>query len=37
MTFGIWSLTDWIISLVKAYSTYSDTDDITFIDGKYSR
>lgn len=37
MTFGIWSLTDWIISLVKAYSAYSDTDDITFIDGKYSR
>ncbi|WP_285023466.1 TM2 domain-containing protein [Lactococcus garvieae] len=37
MTLGIWSLIDWIISMVKAYSTYSDTDDITFINGKYSK
>ena len=37
MTFGIWSLIDWIISIVKAYSTYSDTEDITFINGKYSK
>lgn len=37
MTLGIWGLVDFIISLIKAYSTYSDTQDITFIDGKYSR
>lgn len=37
MTLGIWPLIDWIISLVKAYSVYSDTDDLTFINGKYSR
>lgn len=37
MTLGIWLLVDWIISLVKAYSVYSDTDDLTFINGKYSR
>ncbi|MDR2976353.1 MAG: NINE protein [Streptococcaceae bacterium] len=35
---GIWALVDWIIGLVKAYGgAYSDTDEITFIDGKYSR
>lgn len=37
MTLGIWSLTDWIISIVKAYSTYNDTEDITFVNGKYSK
>ncbi|GAB2024869.1 TM2 domain-containing protein [Lactovum odontotermitis] len=37
-TFGIWALVDWIIGLVKAYGgAYSDTEDFTFIDGKYSR
>ncbi len=30
-TLGIWSLVDWIIAMVKAYSTYNDTEDITFI------
>ena len=35
--FGVWSLVDWIISLVKAYgSAYSNTDEFTFINGKYS-
>ena len=37
ITFGIWGLINWIISLVKAYGTYSDTQDITFIAGKYSK
>lgn len=32
-TLGIWSLVDWIIAMVKAYSTYNDTEDITFING----
>jgi hypothetical protein len=36
-TFGIWSFVDWIVALVKAYSTYNDTEDITFINGGYSR
>ena len=36
-TLGIWSFVDWIVALVKAYSTYNDTEDITFINGGYSR
>lgn len=37
LTLGLWYLIDWIISVVKAYSTYSDVEEITFIDGKYSK
>lgn len=37
LTLGLWSLIDWIISVVKAYSTYNDVEEITFIDGKYSK
>lgn len=37
MSLGIWPLIDWIISIVKAYSTYSDTEELTFINGKYSK
>ncbi|MDN6069770.1 MAG: NINE protein [Lactococcus plantarum] len=37
MTFGIWVTVDWIISIIKAYSTFKDTEDITFIDGKYAK
>ncbi|SFL15232.1 NINE protein [Lactococcus garvieae] len=37
MTLGIWAFIDWIISLVKAYSVYSDTEDLIFINGKYSK
>ncbi|MDY3042288.1 NINE protein [Streptococcus pluranimalium] len=37
LTLGLWCLIDWIISVVKAYSTYSDVEEITFIDGKYSK
>lgn len=37
LTLGLWSLIDWIIAIVKAYSTYSDVEEITFIDGKYSK
>jgi TM2 domain-containing membrane protein YozV len=36
-TFGIWALVDWIIGLVKAYGgAYANTEEFTFIDGKYS-
>lgn len=35
---GIWALVDWIIALVKAYgSAYSDTEEFSFVDGKYTR
>jgi TM2 domain-containing membrane protein YozV len=34
---GVWALVDWIIAIVKSYSTYSDTEELEFIDGKYSR
>ncbi|CAK1249274.1 TM2 domain-containing protein [Fructobacillus fructosus] len=37
ITFGIWPFVDFIISVVKAYSTYSDTQDITFLNGRYSK
>ena len=39
LTFGIWSLVDWIIALVKAYgSSFGDSDKITFdSDGSYAR
>lgn len=37
LTLGLWSLIDWIIAIVKAYSIYSDVEEITFIDGKYSK
>ena len=39
LTFGIWPLVDWIISLAKAYgSSYSDTEDLTFDrSGNYMR
>ena len=37
MTLGIWALVDWIIALVKAYNTFSDTEEITFINGKYAK
>lgn len=34
---GIWWLVDWIIALVKAYgSATAGSDDITFVDGKYT-
>lgn len=34
---GIWALIDWIIAIVKSYSTYSDVEELTFINGRYSR
>lgn len=34
---GVWALVDFIISAVKAYSTYSDVEEITFINGQYSK
>lgn len=37
LTLGIWALVDWIIALTKVYgSTYNGTEDVTFINGKYS-
>ena len=37
LTAGIWPLVDWIIALVKVYgSDYSNTEEVTFVDGKYS-
>lgn len=36
--FGIWTLIDWVVALSKAYgSAYNDVEDITFIDGNYSK
>ncbi|MCK8617576.1 TM2 domain-containing protein [Fructobacillus sp. M158] len=37
LTLGIWPLVDFIIAVVKAYSTYSDTSQLTFINGQYSK
>ena len=35
---GIWSLVDWIISLTKVYGeSYKDTEDVTFVNGNYSK
>lgn len=34
---GVWYLVDWIIAIVKSYSTYTDTEELEFINGKYSR
>ena len=36
-TLGIWSLVDWIIAMVKAYSTYNVRKILLFINGGYSR
>lgn len=36
-TCGIWVLIDFIISIVKAYSTFSGEDEITFVNGKYGQ
>ena len=33
----IWWFVDWIIAMVKAYSDFSDTEEITFVNGKYAR
>lgn len=39
ITLGIWPLVDFIISLVKAYSStyFGGQDDIVFINGRYAR
>lgn len=36
-SFGIWWLIDFIIALVKAYGGSFPEEEITFIDGRYSR
>ncbi len=34
---GVWSLVDWIIALVKVYgSAYANSEEVVFVDGKYS-
>ena len=35
---GIWALVDWIISLMKAYSSsaYGNEEEVVFIDGQYT-
>lgn len=36
--FGVWTLADWIISLTKVYGgSFSDEEDVVFINGKYAR
>lgn len=37
LTLGIWALVDWIIALTKAYGSFSDSEDIVFINGKYAK
>lgn len=37
ITLGIWPLVDFTISIVKSYGNYADTNEVTFINGKYSR
>ncbi|MQW22989.1 TM2 domain-containing protein [Lactococcus sp. dk322] len=38
MTLGIWAFVDWIIALIKVYGgAYSNTEDVSFINGKYSK
>ncbi|MDR1881826.1 MAG: NINE protein [Prevotella sp.] len=38
LTFGIWCLVDWIIAMIKAYGeAYKNAEDITFINGRYSK
>ena len=35
---GVWVLIDWIIALSKAYgAAYKDSDEITFVGGKYTK
>ena len=35
---GIWATVDWVICLIKVYGdAYKDTDEVTFIDGQYSK
>ncbi|MBS9337055.1 TM2 domain-containing protein [Fructobacillus parabroussonetiae] len=37
LTLGIWHLVDFIIAVTKAYGFYQDCDQLTFINGYYSR
>lgn len=37
MGFPIWASIDFIIAVIKAYSTFSGEEDILFINGKYSK
>lgn len=35
---GVWALVDWIICLTKVYgSAYADVEDVTFVNGEYSK
>lgn len=37
LTLGLWALIDWIIALSKVYGTFSDSEDVVFINGKYAK
>ena len=38
LTYGVWVLVDFIISLTKAYgNAFHDSENITFLNGKYAR
>lgn len=35
---GVWALVDWIICLTKVYGeAYKDVEEVSFIDGNYSK
>ena len=35
---GVWALIDWIICLTKVYgSAYKDDEEVSFVDGQYSK
>ncbi len=35
---GIWALIDWIMCLTKVYgAAYKDTEEVTFVNGEYSK
>lgn len=36
-TFGLWALIDFLIAVKKAYSDFSGTNQITFINGHYAK
>lgn len=37
LTLGLWALIDWAIALSKAYGTFSDSEEVVFINGKYAK
>lgn len=35
--FGVWTVIDFVIALVKGYGVFKGEDEFTFVDGKYVR